>query len=163
MSTEDDLLEALSKFLTSKKMRTRKSYRLNKIEIDVIASGKYDIVNDKNTNYDILYAFEAKLASTPKLVRDVIEQAVTRLLFVDYSIMVVPCVAEVWINDKEKKEINLAQVLEKRAKGWYSRYLGIICVNKDGVNLVRKPKKSTIVISEIRDKILKELSNTKLF
>lgn len=76
----------------------------------------------------------------------------------------IPCTANIWVNDKEKKERNIAEEVKKRANGTYSKSLGIICIDNEGeINVVRKPKSSTIVINELRQKIIKEMSNRALF
>nr|ABE99646.1 hypothetical protein [Sulfolobus islandicus]ABE99689.1 hypothetical protein [Sulfolobus islandicus] len=163
-SSEEELRAHLIKFLESKGLVYNKSYRLGRIEIDLVALGKYDIWDDKSSNENIIYAFEMKLASTSSLIKDVIEQAITRLLMVDYSVIVIPCTANIWVNDKEKKEINIDEEVKKRANGTYSKSLGIICIGNEGeIKVVRKPKRSTIVINELRQKIIKEMSNKTLF
>ena len=163
MSVESDLLKAVEDFLRSRNVRTRRSYKFNRVEIDLVGTGKYDIREDRAADRDLLYAFEAKIATTQRLVRDVLEQAVTRLLFADYSIVVVPCVSEVWVSDKEKRNMDVAQELKRRARGVYSQYLGIICVDGGTVKIVRRPTRSTIIIPEIRDRIIRELNNAVLF
>ncbi|MFP3203665.1 MAG: hypothetical protein RXR43_16095 [Sulfolobus sp.] len=164
-SSEEELRAHLIKFLRSKGLIYNESYRLGRIEIDLVALGKYDIWNDKSSNENIIYAFEMKLATTPSRIKDVIEQAVTRLLMANYSVIVIPCIANnIWVNDKEKKERNIAEEVKKRANGTYSRSLGIICIDNEGeINVVRKPKSSTIVINELRQKIIREMLNRTLF
>jgi len=163
-SSEEELRAHLIKFLRSKGLIYNESYRLGKIEIDLVALGKYDIWNNKSSNENIVYTFEMKLASTPSLIKDVIEQAVTRLLVANYSVIVIPCTVNIWVNDKEKKEMNIAEEVKKRANGTYSKSLGIICIDNEGeINVVREPKSSTIVINELRQKIIKEMLNRTLF
>ena len=93
---EEQMRELLVRWLKDNGFITRKGLYVKSFEIDIaaiasaiITKGKVQQVKD---NY--VYAFETKIATTYKLIKEVVEQAIVRLLVADYVYVVVPKTAE---------------------------------------------------------------------
>lgn len=166
---EDKMRDILIKWLQDNNFSVKKSVYVKTFEIDVGALARAvitrgDIKSSRTTN---VFAFEAKIATTPRLARDVVEQAIVRLLVADYVYIVVPSEAEVWKNETTKEKIRPGMLIRRFASGVYSKNIGIITIDPHGnVEVVREAKKSGLVINELKNIVIKELSktiSTKLF
>jgi len=158
---EDELRNRVMDWLRKRGFRVAKGIRLGSMELDIVALAplrisKEGVVRDSRGPY--LYTFEAKIATTRKLVLDLIEQAITRLLLSDYVLVVVPSKAEVWVNSKTKEVIEPPQIIGRYALRVYSKKIGILSVDLGGeVKIVRAPQKSGLTQEELKEKVLKHL------
>jgi len=160
---EDQMREILIKWLESLGFIVGKSVHIHKAELDVVAYGSKLLTESgiKNTKSSNLYVFEVKIASTRRLVKELVEQAITRLLIADYIYMVVPRSVEVWVDDKTKSVVKPYEIVVKAASGRYSRILGILSVDPSGtVEVVRQARRSGLTIPELREKVVKMLLGT---
>lgn len=157
---EDQMRKMFIEWLKKNNFFVKRSIRIDRLEMDIVACAPLKITSKgivKN-NADNLYVFEAKIATSYKLIREVIEQSITRLLFADYVAIVVPKQAIVWVNIKERKLINPALELKKNSFGVYSKKFGIISIDPTGtIEINRPPKKSGLTIPELRKLLLKKL------
>jgi hypothetical protein len=159
---EDELKSVLINWLEDKDFKTHKGVKIGNMEIDIVALAELIIEDSgefKRTNDTMIYVFESKIATSYELMRDVIEQAVTRLLLADYVIIAVPSRAGVWISNHEKEEKFLPQEICKKANGVYSRKIGVVSVDplKRDVIFVRVPKKSGLITRCLKDELLKRI------
>ena len=158
---EDELRNRVMDWLRKRGFRVAKGIRLGSMELDIVALAplrisKEGVVRDSREPY--LYTFEAKIATARKLVLDLIEQAITRLLLSDYVLVVVPSKAEVWVNSKTKEVIEPPQIIGRYALRVYSKKIGILSVDLGGeVKIVRAPQKSGLTQEELKEKVLKHL------
>lgn len=161
---EKQIRELLMKWLKDNGFIARKGLYVKSFEIDIaalasaiIGRGKIKKVGDK-----LVYAFEAKIATTYMLARNVVEQAITRLLVADYVYIVVPKTAEIWKNGTTKEVIEPPQKIKRIASGVYSKNIGIIAVEPSrNIEVVRAAKKSGLTIKELRNLVVKELFKSK--
>jgi len=160
IKTEDEIREHLIAWLKKQGFLCEKGIKIKTFEIDVAALGKIRITKEKihRSEKEHVYAFECKVASTSKLVKDVIEQAITRLLVADYVYIVVPNRVEIWINGKNRTRIKPYQLIERYASGVYSKKIGIISIDTFGrINVYRNARKSGLKINELSDETVKIL------
>jgi hypothetical protein len=162
---EEYMRKQLVEWLTNNGFAVKEGVRVGKIELDVAAIGSLKIVGSgvKQVSDRLTYSFETKIATTYKLLRDVIEQAIARLLLVDYVYIVVPKEAdEVWIDEKTKERIEPSAIAIKIASGTYSSKIGIIAMEPGKpVEVVREAQKSSLVIPELRDRIIQSVMGGK--
>jgi hypothetical protein len=162
--SEEQMVEQLVAWLRGMGLIVQRSVHVRRLELDVVALGCIDIVSAKPAKNctDMLYVFEAKLAASHMLARDVVEQAITRLFIADYVYIAVPKTANVWINDKEQKVVEVPRIIEKLAQGSYSKKIGIIAMEpNNGVEIVREAIRSALVVDELKKEVLKELKKTQ--
>jgi hypothetical protein len=155
---EEDMRRQLVKWLTNNGFAVKKGVHVKRIELDVVAIGKLQLTRSgiKQVSNILTYSFETKIATTYKLLRDVIEQAIVRLLLVDYVYIVVPKEAEVWRDEKTKEQIKPADHATKIASRIYSSKIGIIAMEPGkAVEIVREAQRSGLVIPELRDKVIR--------
>jgi hypothetical protein len=158
---EDELRNRVMDWLKRQGFRVTKGVHLGSMELDIVAVAplrisKEGVVRDSRGPY--LYTFEAKITTTRKLVLDLIEQAITRLLLSDYVLVAVPSKAEVWVNSKTKEVIEPPQIIGRYALRVYSKKIGILSVDLGGeVKIVRAPQKSGLTQEELKEKVLKHL------
>lgn len=162
---EEDMRGQLVKWLTNNGFAVKEGVRVGKIELDVAAIGNLQLTKSgvKQVSDILTYSFETKIATTYKLLRDVIEQAIVRLPLVDYVYIVVPKEAdEVWIDEKTKERIEPSAIAIKIASGTYSSKIGIIAMEPGKpVEVVREAQKSSLVIPELRDRIIQSVMGGK--
>ncbi len=158
---ENELRDRLVEWLKANEINIIKTgVHTKTFEIDVVAYAPVIISNKgiKRTGKYYVHAFETKLATTFRLMRDVIEQAITRLLAADYVFVVIPKEAEIWKDGKTKERVVLPNLARKIASGVYSKGLGILAIDVSGdVIVVRSAKKSGLVIKNLRDNVIKSL------
>ena len=159
---EDELRDRVIEWLRKRGFIVAKGIRLGSMELDVVATAPLKIsrggfVKDIK-NY--LYTIEAKIATTPKLMINLVEQAITRLLISDYVLIAVPAKAEIWVDSKNRRTIDPPQIIRRYASHTYSRKIGIVGVDPDeGIKIVRTPQKSGLTQKELKEKILEHLSS----
>jgi len=162
---EEDMRGQLVKWLTNNGFAVKEGVRVGKIELDVAAIGNLQLTKSgvKQVSDILTYSFETKIATTYKLLRDVIEQAIVRLTLVDYVYIVVPKEAdEVWIDEKTKERMEPSAIAIKIASGTYSSKIGIIAMEPGKpVEVVREAQKSNLVIPELRDRIIQSVMGGK--
>ncbi len=160
---EDELKKRVIEWLSNMGFRVEKSISLGSMELDIVAvsnlrATRRGFIKDRKT---YLYAIEAKIATSRRLMLDLVEQAVTRLLVADYVLIAVPSKAEVWINSREKRPIEPPHEVRKIASRTYSRKIGIVSVDpEEGVTIVRPPYKSGLTQYELKEKIIKKIIRT---
>lgn len=162
--TEDDIRKVLINWLRQNSFIADKGLKIHVFEIDTAAVGKKQIIKTgfKDVSDILVYSFEVKFASTPKLVRDVIEQAIVRLLFSDFVYIVTPHELEVWLDEKSKKKVNPFIQVKSKACGYYSRKIGIMSITPEGkVFIHRTASKSTLKIDELRRVVINKLYQRK--
>ncbi len=158
---EDELRDRVIEWLRKQGFMVAKGIRLGSMELDIVAVAPFRIsrsgfVKDIKNYY--LYTIEAKIATTPKLMIDLVEQAITRLLVSDYVLIAVPTKAEVWVDSKNKRTIEPPQIIRRYTSHTYSRKIGIVSVNPDEeVRIVRTPRKSGLTQKELKEKVLEHL------
>jgi len=163
---EEELRNRIIDWLRKQGFRVAKGIRLGGMELDIVAVAplrisKEGVVKDSEEPY--LYTFEAKIATTHRLVLDLVEQAITRLLLSDYVLVAVPSKAEVWVNSITKKAVEPPQIIKRYAFRAYSRKIGILSVDLDGeVKIVRAPRKSGLTQEELREKVLRHFKMKKI-
>ena len=156
---EEELRNKVMDWLRKQGFRVAKGIHLGSMELDIVAVAplrisKEGVVRDSGGQY--LYTFEAKIATTLKLMLDLVEQAITRLLLSDYVLIVMPSKAEVWVNGKAKEAVEPPQIIKRYASRVYSRKIGILSVDLDGeVEIVRAPQKSGLTQEEFKEKVLR--------
>ncbi len=158
---EEQMRDLLIKWLGDNGFIARRRLHIKSFEIDVAAIAPAVITKEgvRSARERYVYAFEAKIATSYKLTKDVVEQATIRLLAADYVYIVVPRKAEIWEDGETKKTIEPPAIVNKRASGVYSKSIGIIAMEPNGtVEVVRTARKSGLTIKELRDLVLKELS-----
>jgi len=162
---EEDMRRQLDKWLTNNGFAVKEGVYVKRIELDVVAIGNLQLTKSgvKQVSDRLTYSFETKIATTYKLLRDVIEQAIVRLPLVDYVYIVVPKEAdEVWIDEKTKERIEPSAIAIKIASGTYSSKIGIIAMEPGKpVEVVREAQKSSLVIPELRDRIIQSVMGGK--
>jgi len=161
-SNEDQMRNLIIQWLKTHGLETRKSVYVETFEIDIAAMGKKEInkdgtfVSHKNS---LVYAFETKIATTNRLMKEVFEQALLRLIAADYVYIVVPKECERWANEKKKEIFKPAEKLQRWLWGPYSKKLGLITVTSRGdVQVVRKATKSGLTIRELRNIVIKQMT-----
>ena len=158
---EEQMKELLIRWLRDNGFITRRGLHVKSFEIDVAALASARITKEgiRRVGDRYVYAFETKIATTYKLTKEVVEQAIIRLLAVDYVYIVVPKVAEIW-KDRTTKDIIMPLVnVKKIASGTYSRNIGIIAIDPNGtIEIIRTARKSGLTIKELRDLVIRELS-----
>jgi len=166
---EEEMKEMLMRWLRSGNFIVKRSIYIKTFEIDIGALAqatitRKGIISSGTAN---VFAFETKIATTPRLAKEVVEQAIVRLLVADYVYIAVPFETEVWMNEMTKEKIHVGESIRKIASGTYSRNIGIITIDPHrNIEVIREAKKSGLVISELRNMVIKELDkikNTKLF
>ncbi len=151
----------LIRWLQNNGFLVKKSIYLKTIEIDIGALARVTITKNgvKATGTINVFAFEAKIATTSKLARDVVEQAITRLLVADYVYVVVPSEAEVWRDRKTKAKVYPGLLVRKLTTRVYSKNIGIIAIDSHGdIKVVKEAKKSGLVIDDLRNMVIKKLN-----
>ena len=160
---EDELRNRVIEWLRKQGFMVAKGIRLGSMELDIVAVAPFRIsrsgfVKDIKNYY--LYTIEAKIATTPKLMINLVEQAITRLLISDYVLIAVPAKAEIWVDSKNRRTIDPPQIIRRYASHTYSRKIGIVGVDPDeGIKIVRTPQKSGLTQKELKEKILEHLSS----
>jgi hypothetical protein len=158
---EEQMKGLLIKWLRDNGFVSRRGLYVKSFEIDIAALAPARIIRDgmRRAKDRYVYAFETKIATSHKLVKDVVEQAIIRLLAVDYVYVVVPKKAETWKDSITRNIITPSIDVNKRASGTYSRNIGIIAIETDGtIEIVRTARKSGLTIKELRELVLRELS-----
>jgi hypothetical protein len=138
---EEEMKVQLIKWVNSKGFLTARNIHIGGPELDVVVLGNILISKkeDKRINNELVYVFETKIATTRKLLKDVIEQAILRMLVADYVYIVVPNKAEVWVNEKHKEIREPPFDAKKIASGVYSSKIGIISMEPKGpIKMVRQ-------------------------
>ena len=163
-SDENELVKILENILLNMGFNLKEKVNFGSLEIDLIGLSnlKPDLKSRNKTAF--LYAFEAKIATTNSLRINLIEQSITRLLFADYVYMVVPERASVWVNEFEKREINIPNLLIKLSNGTYSSKIGIIAIknnSNDNLKIYRVAKKSGITQKPLKDLTLRLFKKDK--
>ena len=162
---EEELKSRVIDWLRNQGFRVARGIRIGSIELDIVATAplrisREGVVKDK-TWY--LYTFEAKIATTRRLICDLIEQAITRLLLSDYVLVAVPSKAEVWVNGKTKEVGEPPQIIKQYTYRVYSRKIGILSVDPSGeVRIVKAPQKSGLTFEELKEKVLKHLKTKEI-
>ncbi|MFA4641539.1 hypothetical protein [Pyrococcus kukulkanii] len=159
-NNENDMKNIIRGWLENSGLKVKEGIYVKTFEIDIAAIGKKELTKNgfKSGKNPHVYAFETKIATTSKLVRHVVEQAIIRLLAVDYVYIVVPKEAEVWVNDMQKELQKPPELVKRYASGPYSKKVGLISVTPNGeINIVREAQKSGLVINELRDIVIKKL------
>lgn len=148
------------KVLGSYGFKVAESVKIKTFEVDVVGRCRCRLTRTgvHQTPEEYVYAFEIKIATTRKLLRELVEQSIVRLLVADYVYLVVPEEAEIWIDGKTKQKIAPPDILKKMCTGVYSRNLGIISLTPTGRVEVAKPAlRSGMTIKELRDYALKAI------
>ena len=158
---EEQMKELLIRWLRDNGFITKKGIHVKSFEIDVAATGSIRITREgiRRVRDRYVYAFETKIATTYKLAKEVVEQAIIRLLAVDYVYVVVPKIAEIW-KDRTTRDIIMPPInVKKLASGTYSKNIGIIAIEPNGtIEITRTARKSGLTIKELRDLVIRELS-----
>ena len=150
----------LMEWLNRHGFSSSKGIKVYTFEMDVSAVGKAKITKKGilRTKTNNVFAFEFKIATTRKLVKEVVEQAILRLVAADYIYIVVPKEAEVWKDEKTKEVINPADLVLREASGTYSRKIGIMTVDpQGGLEIKREAARSGLVVKELRKLVLKKV------
>jgi len=158
---ENELREQIIKWLKSWGLRVAEKVYLGNIELDIVAVARVKMIKNRfiSSSGLNLFVIEAKIATSRKLMFELIEQAITRLLVADYVLIAMPSKIEIWINEKEKKLIEPPLKIKKLALGPYSRKIGIIGVDPKGeVKIERSPQKSGLTQEILKREVLKRIS-----
>lgn len=161
---EEELRNLLIEWLEDSGLFTKKSFHVGRIEIDVVAKGNKRLTSEGfiNSGENYLYSFETKIATSSMLVRDVVEQAITRLLITDYVYIVVPKEAEIWVSDVSKEKKYIPDLIIRRASGVYSRNIGIISMKPNGeIEIARIANRSSLVIPKLKNYVLRGIKGFK--
>jgi hypothetical protein len=159
-SNEEEMKDQLIKWLNSKGFLTARKIYIGGPELDVVALGNILITEkeDKRINNELVYIFETKIATTRKLLKEVIEQAILRMLVADYVYIVVPNKAEVWVDEKRKEIIKPPFDAKKIASGVYSRNIGIIAMEPKGpIEVVRQAQRTGLTLTNLKNDIIKKI------
>lgn len=160
---EEAMRDIIISWLEKNGLNAERSILIKTFEIDIGAIGKKKLCEDgfKSSNNLITYAFELKLATTHRLVKEVVEQAIVRLLVADYVYIVVPESAKVWVNNTEMKTMHPPELVKKYLFGPYSKKLGLISVTPSGrIEVIKTASKSGLVINELKSILLNKLPST---
>jgi len=161
---EDQMRDILIQWLKAHGLKTKKSVYVKTFEIDIAAMGEKEINKAGNfVSYEnsFVYAFETKIATTNRLMKDVFEQALLRLIAVDYVYIVVPEKYEIWTNGKKKEIFKPAEKLQRWLWGPYSGKLGLITItSKEEVQVVKKATKSGLTIQELRNIVVNQITSS---
>ncbi len=157
---EEQMKELLIRWLRDNGFITRRGLYVKNFEIDVAALASARITREgiRLVRDRYVYAFETKVATTYKLIKEVVEQAIIRLLAVDYVYIVVPKIAEIWKDGTTKDIITPPINVKKIASGTYSKNIGIIAIEPNGtIEITRTARKSGLTIKELRNLVIREL------
>lgn len=157
---EDEMRDIIICWLKDNGLNAKKSIYVKTFEIDIAAVGRKKLGKGSFDPHkdSLTYAFEAKIATTKKLAKEVVEQAIIRLLAVDYVYIVVPRESEIWINSTKKGTTKPPEIIKRYISGSYSKKIGLISVTPSGeVNVVKVAQRSGLVINELRDLVINRL------
>ena len=157
---EDEIRDIIMCWLRDNELNAKKSIYVKTFEIDIVAVGRKKLSKRSFEPHKgvLTYAFEAKIATTKKLAKEVVEQAIIRLLAVDYVYIVVPRESEIWINSTKKGTIKPPEIIRMYISGPYSKKIGLISVTPSGeINVVKVAQPSGLVINELRDFVINRL------
>ncbi len=155
---EEELKEKVIDWLRDEGFKVGKGIHLGSMELDIVAFAPLKITKKGilGSNRLHVYVIEAKIATTRKLMFELLEQAITRLLLSDYVMIALPSQMEIWVSSKEKKTVRMPFEIKRYATHKYSSKIGIISVDpKEGIKIIRTPQKSGITQGELREKLLK--------
>jgi Holliday junction resolvase len=162
---ENEMKNELVKWLEEKGFIVGKGIHIGKLELDIIAVGNLLITKSgiKQAENNLVYIFETKIATTHKLMRNVVEQAILRLLMADYVYIVIPKKAEVWENEKTRKIIEPPKEIQKFVQGYYSINIGILTMELGNlVEVIRPAQRSELAFQELKNKIIQKVRGSRL-
>ena len=159
-SDENAMKSQLVEWLGSAGFTVKRGVRIGRLELDVVAVGSLLITRNgvKRARENSVYVFEAKIATSRRLQRDLVEQAIVRLLMADYVYVVVPKRAEVWVDEKTRTLIEPPSILGRIMWGCYSTIVGILAMEPSKpVEVVREARRSSLVLQELKKQVVQRV------
>jgi hypothetical protein len=131
VSVGEDVVRGLVvKWLRNTGFVVLRGVSISSLELDVVAVGDVMMSRGvvKKSDEVFVYTFDVRAITSGKVLKSVIEQAVTRLFAADYSYIAVPRRATIETSKGKQKAVDLPKLVQRAASGPLSRRLGVVAV-----------------------------------
>lgn len=159
MSVSEDVVRGLVvKWLRSTGFVVLRGVSISPLKLDVVAVGDVmmsrGVVKKSDTMF--VYTFDVRTITSRKLLKNSIEQAVTRLFTADYAYIVVPRNAAIETSKGGQKSVDMPKLVQRAANGPLSRRLGVIAVEPPKIEIIRWALRSDLIVDELRNRVLEK-------
>ena len=157
VSVGEDVVRGLVvKWLRNTGFVVLRGVSVSPLELDVVAVGDVMMSRGvvKKSDDVFVYTFDVRAITSGKVLKSVIEQAVTRLFAADYAYIAVPRRATIETSKGKQKAVDLPKLVQRAANGPLSRRLGVVAVEPPKIEIVRWALRSNLVVDELRNRVL---------
>jgi hypothetical protein len=131
---------------------------ISPLKLDVVAVGDVmmsrGVVKKSDTMF--VYTFDVRTITSRKLLKNSIEQAVTRLFTADYAYIVVPRNVAIETSKGGQKSVDMPKLVQRAANGPLSRRLGVVAVEPPKIEIIRWALRSDLIVDELRNRVLEK-------